>query len=107
MRQSIGPESTLSTLKSEISVDSSILIFLGVLASERYMADGELNLIHFAILCKREALLLRPYDDANRAASLSSLAVSLLTRYESLGDSSDLEETIALQRESLLPPPAR
>jgi tetratricopeptide (TPR) repeat protein len=54
-----------------------------------------------AISLLREAILLQPELDVKRSASLSSLAVALLTRFNMTSQLQDLDEAISLFNEAL------
>ncbi|KAF8132994.1 TPR-like protein [Boletus edulis] len=57
--------------------------------------------INDAIALRREGLELRPQGHPDRSASLTNLAVCLLTRYNQLGAMTDLDEAVILGREAL------
>lgn len=74
---------------------------LGVKSGVLYEQTSDVDAIHFAINCCREALEFQPEGNPERCRTLQSLSSALSARYELLGAAEDLSSAVEYVKESL------
>ncbi|KAI0825523.1 CHAT domain-containing protein [Irpex lacteus] len=67
-------------------------------AREQYFAHSDLDALELFVSCYRQAVEVTPDDDPQQLAILSNFGVALYTRFEQLGNHSDLEESITIRQ---------
>jgi len=85
----------------EMGAQESYLVKSIADVQTRTRQSFEISNLDTAISLLREAILLQPEHDVKRSASLSSLAVALLTRFNTTSQLQDLDEAISLFNEAL------